>query len=132
MNKRKILFSILGLLVFLFVFLPMVCSHGGGKKNDTENNNSSNSPKLVKIGKVRHLYHFRDFQDGKLKRILDSDAEFFPQGGRIKITPPSRKWWIDIPGVPIYRPKEQRGEFIFETDTTASPDNRGWGVVIYN
>jgi hypothetical protein len=81
----------------------------------------------VKVGKEKQLYRFSK-DTGCVSVTLRSDAEFYPKGGEIIITPPKPgKPWNDEPGTVHTLPRQEAGEFT----VCAEEDSDAWGVDIW-
>jgi hypothetical protein len=104
------------------------------KRNNSEGNKTlkgSASPsapsKAQPVGKQKTLYRFSDYPNGRFTVTLNSDAEFYPKGGKIKIQTPAGEIWDDELGTAHDRPPQTGGPFTFWAN-----DSIAWGVEIWN
>ena len=107
---------ILAVLVYLVFFFP-------SKKPDQQKENSQTQNIVTNT-----IYWFENFPDKKIEKYFDRDIHFYPKGGPVKITPPSGNWYIDTPGVQIYRQVEDPGIWIIEIPR----GSKAWGIEIWN
>ena len=125
-NKGKII-GIISLIIFIALILLSVV-YGVFVIYNHFISTDNSKPEVVKVGKVKTLYRFSDNWDKIIRKTLNSDAEFYPKGGVVKITAPSGKFWLDEPGTAIPRPVENPGEFVF----SIPKGSKAWGVEIWN
>ena len=78
------------------------------KKDDTDKSSTMSvayaapATKIVKVGKVPTMYHFRDRADGCVTENIQAYAwDSYPKGGRVTVFPPTGSSFIDEPGVDI-------------------------------
>ena len=82
------------------------------------NNTMNQGNQSVKSGTDSTL-NFSDYQNQGEKIIVDiqSSCKFYPQGGKVKITPPygPDSAWVSIPGKMVKHPKLIPGTYTFES-----------------
>jgi len=130
-NILIFIFWVIG--IFLSILLIVKLS-GDNKKNvdkkhpKTENisqiSNQQNT--IINVGKTKTLYRFADYPNGKITKCLNSDAEWYPKGGKIKYKTSSGKILTDEPGTAHYNNPEPAGNFTFWAD-----DKSAWGIEIW-
>ena len=105
------------ILVFTVSYAWSFASSFFEKKVSTEN--------IVKVGKTKTLYQFADTNWDR-SVLVSSNADFYPKGGKVKVTTPSKKFYISTPGTSELRQKENAGKFFFEPSDLAA-----WGIEVW-
>ena len=105
------------ILVFTVSYAWNFASSFFEKKVSTEN--------IVKVGKTKTLYQFADTNWDR-SVLVSSNADFYPKGGKVKVTTPSKKFYISTPGTSELRQKENAGKFFFEPSDLAA-----WGIEVW-
>jgi len=105
------------ILVFTVSYAWSFASSFFEKKVSTEN--------IVKVGKTKTLYQFTDTNWDR-NVLVSSDAEFYPKGGKVKVTTSSGRIYVSTPGTSELRQKENPGRFFFEPS-----DSLAWGIEVW-
>lgn len=121
-SKMGTIGAIIGMIfgvVLIVYFIVLVANLFKGCEEDKQ------PSKIVKIGKEKTLYQFSD-QNWDRSVLVSSNAEFYPKGGKVKVTTSSGRLYISTPGTSELRQKENPGKFFFEPH-----DSLAWGVEVW-
>ena len=101
--------------------------HRETKKEDDKS--TTPTTQIIRVGREKRLYLFSDFPDGIIRAKIElGEVDFYPKGGKVKITPPLPATpWEDEPGTTMPRVERPPGWY---TITKVNPN--ATGVEIWN
>jgi len=112
--------------IIIIIVISLIYGGSDDKKQKEEASQETSQPTMVRVGKEKSTYRFDSYWDKIVRVDVKSDAEFYPKGGKVKVTTSTGNSYISTPGTSEVRPQKPDGIFTFERK-----DSTAWGVEVW-